>query len=206
MKKNLFIVFEGIDGTGKSTQIKLLEERMKLVGRSVYSTFEPTNNLFGKIIRDIFSHKIDADQRTIASLFVTDRLHHLLNNEDGILLKLSEGFDVISDRYYFSSFAYHSVHTDMNWVVQSNAQSIDLLKADITFFIDIAPIESMKRINATRANIEMYENLENLELVRSKYLTAFELYNQQENIVFIDGNRSIEEVSAQIWQRVLNHL
>ena len=79
MKKNQFIAFEGIDGSGKSTQVKLLSYNLKNAGHKVYLTCEPTDRPIGKMIRDIFSHKMEADHRTIAALFVADRLDHLLN-------------------------------------------------------------------------------------------------------------------------------
>ena len=85
MKKNLFIAFEGIDGSGKSTQLKLLKQKFEQAGSKVYTTAEPTESPIGKIIRDIFSHKMEADHRTIAGLFVADRLDHLLNKTNGIL-------------------------------------------------------------------------------------------------------------------------
>ncbi|MCK5371539.1 MAG: hypothetical protein KAQ62_23415, partial [Cyclobacteriaceae bacterium] len=73
MKKNLFIAFEGIDGCGKSTQVKLLSGNLEKAGHKVYSTFEPTGSPIGSVIRDIFNHKIEADHRVIAGLFVADR-------------------------------------------------------------------------------------------------------------------------------------
>lgn len=101
MKKNLFIAFEGIDGSGKSTQVKLLTDHLIKAGHKVYATFEPTDSPIGSLIRSIFNHKLEADHRVIAGLFVADRLDHLLNKSNGILKKLEEGYTVITDRYYF---------------------------------------------------------------------------------------------------------
>jgi dTMP kinase len=98
-RKNLFIALEGIDGSGKSTQTKLLTEKLTAQGHKVYSTFEPTNNQIGKLIRDILRGKAKADHRVIAGLFVADRLDHLLNEEYGIVKKLEEGYTVIMDAY-----------------------------------------------------------------------------------------------------------
>src|SRR5687767_4680396 len=111
MKKNLFLAFEGIDGSGKSTQVKKLAHKLAEEGHKVCTTCEPTTGPIGKMIRDIFNHRMEGDQRTIAALFAADRLEHLLNKQDGILKKLEEGYTVITDRYYFSSYAYHSVHS-----------------------------------------------------------------------------------------------
>ena len=84
MKKNLFIAFEGIDGCGKSTQAKLLADKLEKAGHKIFLTCEPTESRIGTLIRDIFNHKMEADHRTIAGLFVADRLDHILNKRDGI--------------------------------------------------------------------------------------------------------------------------
>ena len=107
MKKKLFIALEGIDGSGKSTQIDFLAENLKMAGHKVYTTFEPTDGPVGSLIRNIFNHRIEADHKTIAGLFVADRLDHLTNKTNGILKKMEDGYTVITDRYYFSSYAYH---------------------------------------------------------------------------------------------------
>src|ERR1035438_8702458 len=92
MKKNLFIAFEGIDGSGKSTQLKLLADNLINAGYKVYLTCEPTDSAIGTLIRNIFNHKTEADHRVIAGLFVADRIDHLLNKNNGILKKLEEGY------------------------------------------------------------------------------------------------------------------
>lgn len=80
-----FIAFEGIDGSGKSTQLVMLKQQLEAAGYKVYNTFEPTDNQIGSLIRDILKGKQSADQLTIAALFAADRLHHILNAEDGLL-------------------------------------------------------------------------------------------------------------------------
>lgn len=206
MKKNVFIALEGIDGSGKTTQIKLLAEHLEKAGHKVYTTFEPTDSPIGKMIRDIFSHRMEADHKVIAGLFVADRLHHLLNKTDGILKKLEEGYTVLTDRYYLSSYAYHSVHMDMDWVIQANAISAELLRPDLNVFIDLAPEISMERINRGRTSTEMYETLDNLKQVREKYFEAFEKVKGEENIFITNSNRALETVAADIWDEVLRLL
>lgn len=206
MKKNVFIALEGIDGSGKSTQIKLLAEQLKKAGHKVYTTFEPTDSPIGKMIRDIFSHRMEADHKVIAGLFVADRLNHLLNKTDGILKKLEEGYTVLSDRYYLSSYAYHSVHMAMDWVIEANAMSAELLRPDLNIYIDIPPEISMERINRGRTAIEMYETLDNLRQVREKYFEAFEKVKGKENIFITNSNRALEAVAADIWNKVTSLL
>jgi dTMP kinase len=202
MKKNFFIALEGLDGSGKSTQVKLLAEKLKGQGLKIYTTAEPTTSRIGQIIKDIFKHKMEADHRTIAALYAADRLDHLTNKTDGILKKIEEGYTVITDRYYFSSYAYHGTHMDINWVINANSLSADLLRPDLNIYIDISPEESMKRLNKSRAAIELYESIENLKMVKEKYFEAFELLGGKEKISIIDGKRSEKEISNDIWKEV----
>ena len=202
MKKNLFIAIEGIDGSGKSTQVKLLADNLTKAGHKVYYTSEPTDGPIGIMIRNIFSHKIEADHRTIAGLFVADRLDHLLKKTNGILKKLEEGYTVITDRYYFSSYAYHGAHMSMDWVIEANSLSADLLRPDLNIYIDISPETGMKRLNLGRSSMELFETTENLIKVKDKYFEAFEKLKTQENIFITDGNRSPELIAADIWTEV----
>lgn len=206
MKKNLFIAFEGIDGSGKSTQVKLLSENLTAAGLKVYVTCEPTDSPIGKMIRDIFSHRMEADHRTIAGLFVADRLDHLLNKTNGILKKLEEGYTVITDRYYFSSYAYQSPYMDLNWVISANSLSANLLRPDLNIYIDISPEVSIERINKGRDSVELYETLENLQNVRDKYFEVMALLKDEEKIFVTDGNRDTLEISEEIWNRISNNL
>lgn len=198
MHNNLFIALEGIDGSGKSTQAKRLAEKLTEMGNKVYTTFEPTDGAIGTMIRSIMKGQMKADHRTIAGLFVADRLDHLLNETNGIVKKLEEGFTVITDRYYFSSYAYHGTHMDMDWVIKANAMSAEILKPDVTIFIDVAPETSMKRLK-NRNIIELYETLDNLKNVRQKYFEAFELLKEEENVLITNGDRSLEEISKDIY-------
>jgi len=202
-KNNLFIAFEGIDGSGKSTQIKILSEKLKKEGHKVYITFEPTDSPIGSMIRNIFSGRLTADDKTIAGLFVADRLDHLLNETNGILKKLKDGYTVITDRYYFSSYAYHGVHVPVDWVIQANSLSAQLLRPDVNIYIDVPPEISMERLNGGRHSMDLYETLDNLTKVRNLYLDVIERLKNEENTVIIDGNRTIEEISSDIWNHTL---
>jgi dTMP kinase len=202
MKKNLFIAFEGIDGSGKSTQVKLLSDSLEKAGHKIYTTFEPTDNPIGKMIRDIFNHRQEADHRTIAGLFVADRLDHLLNKSNGILKKMEDGYTVITDRYYFSSYAYHGAHMPLDWVIEANSLSADLLRPDINIFIDISPEISLKRISDSRSSMELFETLDNLRQVKDKYYEAIEKLKDQERVFITDGNRPPEAIFGDIWNEI----
>lgn len=199
----MFIAFEGIDGSGKTTQARLLAEKLTTEGHQVHLTAEPTRGPVGKMIRDIFNHRQEADHRTIAALFVADRLDHLLNNtDDGVLKQIREGMMVITDRYYFSSYAYHSVHVPMEWVIASNALSAEILRPNAHIFVDVDPEICMERIKNERTSIELYETLDNLKKVREQYFRAFDLLKDREKVLIIDGNRTVEAIAGDVFSKM----
>ena len=202
MKKNLFIALEGIDGSGKSTQIKLLEQRLTDAGHKVYTTFEPTDGMIGSVLRSILKGSIKADHRTIAGLFLADRLDHLLNEETGLVKKMKDGYTVITDRYYFSSYAYHATHMDMDWVIAANKLCAEALRPDINLFIDVSPEISMQRINANRAGTELFENIDSLRAVREKYFEAFTKLKDDEHIFITNGDRTVAAIADELWEKV----
>lgn len=201
-KKPLFIVFEGIDGSGKSTQAQYLYQKMKDEGDEVYLTCEPTTGPIGSLIRNIFSGRIEADHRTIAGLFVADRLDHLLNITDGIIEKLNKGIHVISDRYCLSSYAYQGTHMPMDWVIQANSQATSLLRPDLHVYIDIDPLVSMERMARSRSNSDLYETLDNLRKVRENYHRAIEKISAGEHIVSLDGSENPQFIGQKILDEV----
>ena len=105
-KRGRFIVIEGIDGSGKSTQIQLLANRLTAAKRKVYTTAEPTVSLTGGMLRDALRGVTKKTTCEIAAMFLLDRIFHNVNPVNGIEKFLASGVDVICDRYYYSSLAY----------------------------------------------------------------------------------------------------
>ncbi|KAB8153503.1 dTMP kinase [Kordia sp. TARA_039_SRF] len=206
MKNNIFIAIEGIDGSGKSTQAKNIAKRLEAEGHKVYLTFEPTDMRIGKMIRSILGGKEKADEKVIAALFAADRLDHILHETEGILKKLAEGYIVITDRYYFSSYAYHGAHLDMDWVIASNQMAANILKPTVNIFVDVSPEVAMQRINANRETVEIYETLDNLKAVQSQYVRAFEKLQQEEHIVKVNGDETPENVTEALWDVIQKEL
>ncbi len=200
--KGRFIAFEGIDGSGKSTQINLLNKKLTQKGIMCYSTMEPTDSPFGSLIHQIMIGRIKTDNRVIAEMFVADRLDHLLNDVNGILYKINEGTTVITDRYYFSSYAYHSIDMPMDDIIAANEVNGRILRPTINVFIDTSPDVAIERIVKSRFHPELFEKKSRLIKVREKYLEAFEKRKAIENYVIIDGDRSIREISEDIWSSV----
>jgi dTMP kinase len=193
-KAGYFIVFEGIDGCGKSSIISLLDLKFKKNKIPTYLTREPTDSPFGSLIHQFMIGRINTDHRTIAAMFVADRIDHLTNNINGIKQIIDNGITVISDRYYFSSYAYHSVYIDMDWVINANKICFDILKPDLSIFIDTPPELCIKRLEQDRFLKEKYEELEHLRKVRNNYLIAIDRLKNIENVVVIAGDKTIEEI------------
>ncbi|MDR1796805.1 MAG: dTMP kinase [Clostridiales Family XIII bacterium] len=193
-----FIALEGIDGSGKSTQARLLADRLLADGLAVHATFEPTRGDIGALLRRHLTGELRADERVVAALFAADRLDHLLNEADGLAGKIEGGVNVISDRYYFSSYAYHSLSVPMDWVIAANALSAGLVRPDVNIFIDTDPEACMQRIAAGRQDTEKYEQLDVLRRVREKYYEAFDRLAGEETVAIVDGDRPEAAVAQDI--------
>lgn len=197
-----FIAFEGIDGSGKSTQILLLQQKLTKAGIPVYLTREPTDGPYGAMLHTIMTGRLDACEETIAALYVADRMDHIKNTRNGILKKLEEGMTVISDRYYFSSYAYQGAHISMDWTIQANSICANALRPDLNVYLDISPEASFQRISQNRTDFEIYEKLDNLKNTRDKYMEAFERLKEEERIERVSAEQPLEQVERDIWKIV----
>lgn len=200
-----FLALEGIDGSGKSTQLQLLLERLRARGVECCGTREPSDGPVGAMIRQILTGRVTADHRVIAGLFAADRLDHLVNRRDGILEQVRSGVTVVTDRYYFSSYAYHSVDVDMDWVIDSNRLSAELLRPDATIFLDVPVRRALERIGQNRSHTELFEKEDRLTATREKYLEAFERLRDKETVAVIDAGGDVETVAERVWAAV-SHL
>jgi dTMP kinase len=202
IKGGLFIVFEGIDGAGKSTLINKIEAKFQEINAKTHTTAEPTKNYIGKHIREILNGKREGDEKTIASLFLADRIDHLTHSEYGILFKLSNEEVVLCDRYYLSSYAYHVPYVTLDWVINANSICSSLRRADLTFFIDISVGESLRRLALARESLDKFENEQRMTEVRGNYFSAIEKVKAEENIIIIDGEKSQNEVVDMVWESI----
>lgn len=203
MKQNFFIAFEGIDGSGKSTQIKFLSQKLSNFSKAeIHLGFEPTKNRIGQMIREAFTGQTPLDNRVIAALFVADRLQHILAANTGLMALLQKGMHVLLDRYYISSYAYQGALVDLDWVINANSKAVNLCKPDLHIFLDLAPEVAFDRIRKGRAALELYETLDNLAAVRAKYFEAFEKIAHQERVAIIDANADEATVAERVWKEV----
>ena len=202
MKRGTFIAFEGIDGSGKGTQIKRLKKRLEKEGYPVFRTAEPNDSPTGALIHQIMTGRIHTTNDVIAALFVADRLDHIENDVNGMLKFLNQGINVITDRYYFSSYAYQSVDLPMSWIIRANEPAAALLRPDLTVFIDVDPAVTMERIEKNRLTKELFEESGRLIETRKRYFEAFEMLKDTEKVLVIDGDRDPDAITAEIWEKI----
>ncbi|WP_116124318.1 dTMP kinase [Lewinella sp. IMCC34183] len=202
MERPLFIVVEGLDGSGKTTQVERLRHYFQARGASCHLTAEPTELPTGRLIRSILQKEHAVDPRTLAALFAADRVEHIFHPDSGILAQLAAGHHVIASRYYFSSLAYQSEFVDPGWIAALNREAKRSLPADLTLFLDLPPEVSMERIARRPGNDELYETLEKLTHARESFLQAFHYFGEGENIVSVDATASVEDVGEAIIRAV----
>lgn len=197
-----FFALEGIDGSGKTTQLKLLAQRLEAAGVPCLTTCEPTGRPIGKLLRQVLTGQVVCDSRVVAPLFAADRLDHLLNGEGGLCRAVESGLTVLTDRYYFSSYAYQSVDFPLEWVVEVNRPSAQLLRPTATIFIDVSPELALERIAQNRERAELFETRDRLTRTREQYFKAFQLEKDRERVIIIPGDRAAEAVAGEIWAAV----
>ncbi len=193
-----FIVLEGIDGSGTSTQLQLLKK--ELADKEVVFTNEPTERETGKFLRTILKGDIQVDAKTAAHLFAADRCEHLYGKA-GIVECTQEGKVVVCDRYLFSSLAYQSTACGKELPRLLNG---DFPLPEIVFFFDIDPEISLQRITG-RGVTEIYEKHDFLVKTADAYRAVFDEYeakNTGMKIVRVDATQSINEVFNQLWQHI----
>lgn len=195
--KGKFIVFEGVDGSGKSTQMKLLGKYLKEKGVPVFGTREPTDSPFGALLRSCLTGRIDADEYTVAALFAADRQDHIRNGVNGILAKLREGVAVLCDRFYLSSLAYNGAMVPAEWVEELNRPAIEETIPDLTFFIDVSIEESMERVSG-RGSVERYETAERQRAIRARYFELFERFGKTQRIEIVKSEEDKTLTQAHI--------
>ncbi len=185
----LFIVIEGLDGAGSSTQVVKLANYLKQRGYKVITTKEPTNNIIGGLIKGQLTHDWNTSPECLQLLFAADRAHHL---EKTISPALEDNYIVISDRYIFSTIAFGAINiNDWNWLKEINKQ---FRFPDLYFIIDTDPEECIKRLKKTRYKLELFEDIEKLKKVHKNFLKLVEEYKPKHNIHIINGNQLVEDV------------
>ncbi len=206
-----FVVIEGLDGAGTTTQTALLVERLIAEGQPAVSTREPSDGPVGVLIRQMLSQRVvtpTADggvepvgREVLALLFAADRLDHI---RAGVEPARAAGKAVVSDRYYHSSFAYQgdvddTDEMDLEWVRTLNERAIT---PDVTIFLEASVDLCLSRMGG-RASRDIYETREKLERLERRYAQVMDALEEEgERIVRLDAGRSKEELAGDIFEIV----
>jgi len=202
MVKGVFIVLDGMDGSGKSEMVKLLHNYLfsKSKRYRILTTREPTNGTFGKEIRNILVNEKDpnVNAEKLLELFVKDRKEHLESTIIPFLKKSNEHEVniVICDRYYYSTIAFQSTQgIDMKMLIEKNKK---FLKPDIALIMDVNPKAALERIKYREK--EKFEKIEFMKKIREKFLKLPKLL--KDNIKVIDASKNLDLVFEDIKKEV----
>ncbi len=190
-----FIVIEGLDGSGKSAQVDLVIKLLEKSEKEVVITKEPTvESEAGRKIKQALKKEIVVEPLELQKLYIQDRKEHL---ENKVLPALEQGKFVVSSRYAFSTFAYgFSDGLDIDLLVKMNE---NFLLPDLTLVIDVSPESCMERIEERGESKELFEKLEKLKKVNEIYKKIPEMFD---NVIVVDGSRTIPEVFENIKKEI----
>ena len=204
-KRGKFIVFEGIDGSGKTTQVDLLQQRLTAVCKKnkCYVTREPSDSPPGLIARGAIKGTILLSPKTLVWEFIADRTEHV---EKVILPHLENGIHVICDWFYFSNFAYQAATVGFERLLDLNREIMEQIRPDMTFFIDTPSEECARRRALERADEELFDNNEDLESARKNYLRAFEELKDIEKSAIIIPRENAQRTFEIIWLKLVKEV
>lgn len=193
----MFIVFEGIDGAGTTTQAEKLRDWLGQKGFEALATGEPTANPIGKIVREVLQKKWRTSPEALQLLFCADRADHLTRE---IEPSLAENKIIISDRYVWSTLAFGTLACPLNWLKNLNAS---FRAPDFLFYLRISPKKALERIGKRGNTRELFEQEEFLVKVLKNYEELIrEPFFTKTKIIVLDGEKGIEELSAEVFATI----
>ena len=189
-KKGIFLVIEGLDGSGKTTQAALLADKFKQ-NHSVLLTAEPSHGKIGSFIRESCLYEnTRLPTEAEALMFAADRIEHMYSE---VKPALEEGKLVICDRYIYSSLAYQgNSGLSLDWIKTINARA---LQPDICIFIDVPPEKVIERLQRKKSVMETLETQQKVREVYMKYVEKGEL-------VRVNGDKEVEQVAEELYKTV----
>jgi len=195
------IALEGLDGSGKTTQVKILCDELENRGHKVFCTKEPTDEPTGKFLRQALSKEIDVPPVAIQYLYGADRAVHQIE----LVKYLKQGYYAVTDRYFWSSVAYGM--SDMNRVGDYSLVAFSMLsfynrfiKPDVTFYLKVSPGIGEKRVEEMGKKKEIYENMKKLQKIIKGY--DFLLRKFPKEFVVIDGEKTVQDVTEEILNKL----
>lgn len=204
-----FVVLEGLDGAGTTTQAQRLAAWLRDQGRRVHVTAEPSGGPVGTLVRQVLTRRVSGapgpqgtsgafDPSALALLFAADRLDHVASE---IAPRLASGWDVVSDRFTLSSLAYQALTCgDAPWVEAINQRA---LAPDVTLFLSVSPTTAVRRRFAASGQREIFEAPAFQRRVARAYQAGIgRLRELGQAVEIVDGDRTVEEVTAALAEKV----
>lgn len=191
-----FLVLEGIDGSGTTTQVARLAAALRADGHPVLPTREPSEGPVGALLRQALTRRVTGlSDAALALLFAADRVHHLTSVVEPAL---AEGQVVLSDRYLLSSLAYQGLRLPMAWVEAVNARA---RRPDLTLYLEVAPRAASLRRQGRGGPEELFDEDRMQQAVARAYGRVIGRHQKQQRVVRIDGEAPQEEVTAALLAR-----
>ena len=194
-----WIVFEGLDGAGTTTQARLLVECLHaIVGKDlVFATAEPTHGPLGEVCRSALRGVYHLDRKTLALTFNADRSDHL-HRDDGILVHRERGHWIVQDRYLYSTLAYQD-GVDREWL---RSLSLPFPRPDLLVFLETPWQVCLERIGQRGNSTEIYEREEELRRVADNYQSVLQHDLIGEEVLCLPGEAPPEDLHRQVMQRL----
>jgi len=190
-KKGLFIVFEGLDGSGKSTQVELLHEKLVGLGLPAIRLREPTDGQWGRKIRECAREAGTLSPEEELELFIRDRRENIRKN---IRPALKENKIVILDRYFYSTLAYQGARGIPLELIREKHKDF-LIKPDVVFIIDVPVTVGLRRIKDRAVIYKLFEEKDYLQKVRKIFLSL-----PDPECLILDGRREVSAIAREIWR------
>ena len=192
-----FIVLEGIDGSGTTTQAARLAASLRDAGHAVVATREPSDGPIGVVLRQALTRRlVGLSDRVLALLFAADRLDHLASVVEPAL---AEGKVVVSDRYVLSSLAYQGMRLPLAWVEALNAAA---RPPDVTVYLDVDPRTAARRRHGRGGTRELFDADDVQRAVARAYGRVMRRHARSQRVVRVDGRGTADEVAREILARV----
>ena len=187
-KTGKFLVLEGLDGAGTTTQSKILADRLRREGHKVHCTAEPSSGPIGSQLRLMLAGRLVGrkgepwDRRSLALLFAADRLDHLASV---IVPRLEDGVHVVCDLYVLSSLAYQSLDNPASWVAELNRH---MRRADATYFLRIrAEAALARRLDDSGGQAELFETLPQQKRIARAYEKSIASHGRAQRVRIVEA-------------------
>jgi dTMP kinase len=193
------IVLEGLDGAGTTSQTKKVHDALISAGIESHRTAQPSKGPIGLLLRNFLTGSITGGtQEMFSLLFAADRVHHC-DQEVGKML--SNGINVICDRWYHSSYVYQGAESPemLRWIKSLNSRA---MKPDLTMLLRVSPEIAAERRRLEGKAEELFDNIEMQKKVSDAYDSVFSDLAYEEHVVIVNGEQSIDDVFKNIYKHV----